>query len=220
MPTSFRCRDGPGVLFVFCAAFSRPLRFVAQTFAQRPADKATAATTTELQALSKKIDEQNAKIDMLSQQILKLEQQLANTRPGVMIGEATLSSATTAAPAVETTKKRRRRQYSHGRSRQKHSTSIAKMHNVTVSELQKLNHIENDRKLQIGQTIILPGPGCDLDAVPSLTSAMENATAQCWFLRKQDRQHHLRPRFPSSNWLTGRAMRRSRRTIPSHNLTK
>ena len=37
-------------------------------------------------------------------------------------------------------------------------TSIAKMHNVTVSELQKINHIENDRKLQIGQTILIPGP--------------------------------------------------------------
>jgi uncharacterized protein YgiM (DUF1202 family) len=35
-------------------------------------------------------------------------------------------------------------------------TSIAKMHNVTVSDLQKFNHIENDRKLQIGQTIMIP----------------------------------------------------------------
>jgi LysM repeat protein len=31
------------------------------------------------------------------------------------------------------------------------------MHGVTVSELQKLNHIENDRKLQIGQTILISG---------------------------------------------------------------
>jgi LysM repeat protein len=31
------------------------------------------------------------------------------------------------------------------------------MHGVTVSELQKFNHIENDRKLQIGQTIMIPG---------------------------------------------------------------
>ena len=40
-----------------------------------------------LEALSKKIDEQNAKIDTLSQQILKLEQQISKTRPGVIIGE-------------------------------------------------------------------------------------------------------------------------------------
>ena len=31
------------------------------------------------------------------------------------------------------------------------------MHKVTVDELQKLNHIENDRKLQIGQTLVIPG---------------------------------------------------------------
>jgi LysM repeat protein len=36
-------------------------------------------------------------------------------------------------------------------------TSIARMHKVSISELQKLNHIEDDRKLQIGQTLIVPG---------------------------------------------------------------
>src|ERR1700738_757336 len=52
-----------------------------------------------LEALSKKIDEQNAKIDTLSQQILKLEQQLAKTRPGVMIGETPSPSPTSNATA-------------------------------------------------------------------------------------------------------------------------
>lgn len=37
-------------------------------------------------------------------------------------------------------------------------TSIAKQHNVTISELQKVNKIENDRKLQIGQTLTIPAP--------------------------------------------------------------
>jgi LysM repeat protein len=36
-------------------------------------------------------------------------------------------------------------------------TSIAKMHKVGIDELQKFNHIENDRKLQIGQTLVIPG---------------------------------------------------------------
>jgi LysM repeat protein len=35
-------------------------------------------------------------------------------------------------------------------------TSIAKLYNITVSELQKVNKIENDRKLQIGQTLTIP----------------------------------------------------------------
>ena len=43
------------------------------------------AESAQLEALAKKIDEQNAKIDALSQEILKLEQQLSHARPGVMI---------------------------------------------------------------------------------------------------------------------------------------
>src|SRR5438067_10931524 len=53
----------------------------------------------QLEALAKKIDEQNAKIDALSQEILKLEQQIAHIRPGVMVGENTPSPSTPAAPA-------------------------------------------------------------------------------------------------------------------------
>jgi LysM repeat protein len=124
----------------------------AQTFARTPAPS---PETAQLQALAKKIDEQNAKIDTLSQQILKLEQQISNMRPGVMVGEAT-PAATPSATSAEAA--------SHSGNGNTHTvargetlTSIAKMHNVAVSELQKFNHIENDRKLQIGQTIMIPG---------------------------------------------------------------
>jgi LysM repeat protein len=126
----------------------------AQTFTPSPAVSEEAA---QLQTLAKKIDEQNAKIDTLSQQILKLEQQIANMRPGVMVGEAT-PAATPSAPSTETP--------SHPASGNTHTvargetlTSIAKMHGVTVNDLQKFNHIENDRKLQIGQTIMIPTAG-------------------------------------------------------------
>jgi hypothetical protein len=57
-----------------------------QTFAG--GDKANA----QLEVLTKKIDEQNMKIDALSQQILKLEQQIAARPPGVVIGEPTPAS--------------------------------------------------------------------------------------------------------------------------------
>ncbi|HMG05278.1 MAG TPA: LysM domain-containing protein [Chthoniobacterales bacterium] len=118
--------------------------------AQAPAgDKNTAL----LEALSKKIDEQNAKIDALSQQMLKLEQQVSAIKPGVMIGEnptpATTSAATTEAPKPQSGN-------SHVVAKGETLTSIAKMHRVSVEELQKFNHIENDRKLQIGQTIMIP----------------------------------------------------------------
>jgi len=125
----------------------------AQTFAQG-SDK----TEKMLEALSKKIDEQNAKIDTLSQQILKLEQQMSkNTRPGVIIGETpSPSPAASTAVAAEASKPPPQSGNNHVVAKGETLTSIAKMHKVTVEELQKFNHIENDRKLQIGQTIMIP----------------------------------------------------------------
>jgi LysM repeat protein len=134
----------------------------AQTFAGN--DK----TEKMLEALSKKIDEQNAKIDTLSQQILKLEQQVSKSRPGVMIGETPSPSPTTNATA-EASKPAPTQQSgnSHVVAKGETLTSIAKMHKVTVEELQKFNHIENDRKLQIGQTIMIPPAGSSPGASPS-----------------------------------------------------
>lgn len=115
--------------------------------------------TMQLELLTKKIDEQNAKIDTLSQQILKLEQQITNMRPGVMIGEATpVPAAAAAAPASAESSGHTPNGNVHTVARGETLTSIAKMHSVTISELQKTNHIENDRKLQIGQTLLIPSP--------------------------------------------------------------
>jgi len=125
----------------------------AQTFAPTPVKPSSDAA--QLEALAKKIDEQNAKIDALSQQILKLQQQLANTRPGVMIGEGAPATSTgTPAPAESATKPANGN--AHVVARGETLTSIAKMHGVTVSDLQKYNHIDNPLKLQAGQTILIP----------------------------------------------------------------
>jgi LysM repeat protein len=136
----------------------------AQTFADN--DK----SEKMLEALSKKIDEQNAKIDALSQQILKLEQQLAKTRPGVIIGETPSPSPAPASNATADASKPAPTQQSgnsHVVAKGETLTSIAKMHKVTVEELQKFNHIENDRKLQIGQTIMIPPAASSPSASPS-----------------------------------------------------
>lgn len=135
----------------------------AQTLARNPSD---APTAVQLQALTRKIDEQNAKIDTLSQQILKLEQQIANMRPGVIIGEATPAPAPAAAAAPESSGHAQNAN-THVVARGETLTSIAKMHNVRVSDLEKLNHIENDRKLQIGQTIMIPGPAAPASSSPN-----------------------------------------------------
>lgn len=116
-------------------------------------------TGKTLEALTKKIDEQNAKIDVLSQQILKLEQQITKMRPGVIIGETpspTPAPASTTAATAEAPKPTVQSGNSHVVAKGETLTSIAKMHKVTIEELQKFNHIENDRKLQIGQTLMIP----------------------------------------------------------------
>jgi LysM repeat protein len=135
---------------------------LAQTFAPTPNPSVSQAA--QLQELTRKIDEQNAKIDMLSQQILKLQVEISNHRPGVMIGEDTptnsaSTSATTATststPAAESPAKAGSGN-SHVVARGETLTSIARMYNVSVNELQKYNHIDNPLKLQAGQTLLIP----------------------------------------------------------------
>jgi LysM repeat protein len=151
---------------IFCATFLFGLLCIAS--AQTPAPKSRKSDdAVQLEALVKKIDEQNAKIDALSQEILKLEEQLAHIRPGVMIGESTPSAATPAAavgsashPAGGNT---------HIVARGETLTSIAKMYKVTVDELQTANHIEDGRKLQAGQTILIPAASPAASSSPSPT---------------------------------------------------
>src|SRR4030095_4627326 len=138
---------------IFCATFLFGLLCTAS--AQTPASKSRKSDdNAQLEALAKKIEEQNAKIDALSQESLKLKHQVAHMRPGVMIGE---SPPSTTSPAAEAGSP------SHPASGNTHIvargetlTSIAKTYKVTVDELQNANHIEDGRKLQAGQTIILP----------------------------------------------------------------
>jgi len=122
---------------------------------------------TQLEALAKKIEEQNAKIDALSQEILKLEQQIAHMRPGVMIGESTPSTtglaASTGAPSHPAGAN------THIVARGETLTSIAKTYKVSVEDLQNANHIEDGRKLQAGQTIMIPGSSPAPSSSPSPT---------------------------------------------------
>src|SRR5438270_3613556 len=80
-----------GVLGALASAAFAISTASAQTYAPTPNPDANQAA--QLQELTKKIEEQNAKIDMLSQQILKLQLEISHQRPGVMIGEASASPA-------------------------------------------------------------------------------------------------------------------------------
>jgi LysM repeat protein len=137
-------------LFVGCAFLLLSLvGALAQTPESSPA-------TASLDAVNRKLDEINTKIDALSQQLLKMEQQ--SSKPGVMIGEASpvptatpvlAASASALSPASGNT---------HVVARGETLTSIAKQNKVSVEDLQKFNHIEDGRKLQAGQTIMIPTP--------------------------------------------------------------
>jgi LysM repeat protein len=138
---------------IFCATFLFGSSLLWTASAQTPTPESVKSfDAAQLEALAKKIDEQNAKIDALSQEILKLEQQVSHIRPGVMVGESTPSAAASAEspshPAGGNT---------HTVARGETLTSIAKMYKVGVDELQKANNIEDGRKLQAGQTIVIPG---------------------------------------------------------------
>jgi LysM repeat protein len=138
---------------IFCAMSSLVLWTAS---AESPApDAAKSAESAQLEALAKRIDEQNAKIDALSQEILRLEQELSHARPGVMIGEGAPAAATAAAPAASASHSAVAGN-THTVARGETLTSIAKMYKVTVDDLQKVNHIEDGRKLQAGQNIIIP----------------------------------------------------------------
>lgn len=113
----------------------------------------------ELASLTKKIEEQNLKIDLLSQQILHLQQAIEHPRAANT--DHTIPTATAVSsplPADANT---------HVVARGETLTSIARMHKVTIDELKKLNHIENDRTLQIGQTLVLPGAPSSSPSSPS-----------------------------------------------------
>lgn len=114
-------------------------------------------------AITKRLDELNTKIDALSQEILKIEQQLAKQGPGVMIGQTETPAPVAAATAASSSSAAAASSASpapggtgHTVMRGETLTAIAKQYRVTVEELQKFNHIEDGRKLQAGQTIQVP----------------------------------------------------------------
>ena len=128
--------------------FSVSLPLYAHAQSRTPA--AGGSEAAQLLSLTKKIDEQNIKIDALSQQILRLQQEIQHPK-GTSLGSPLPVAGEISPPAAAAGGS------THVVARGETLTSIAKMHKVGIDELQKFNHIENDRKLQIGQTLAIPG---------------------------------------------------------------
>lgn len=135
------------------------------TIAQTPEN----SPSPQMEALTKKVDEINTKIDALSQQLLKIEQQIS--RPGVMIGETPPSASGSSTASTSTSSTSLASGNTHVVVKGETLTAIAKQHKISVEELQKFNHIEDGRKLQAGQTIMIPPASSSPTATPSPSSA-------------------------------------------------
>ena len=143
-------------LHALCAAFA---------LAQTPTPGGEAGSS-ELLNLARKIDQQNIKIDLLSQQILRLQQEIEHPKNA---GTETVPRATQVTSPIPPNNGN-----THVVAKGETLTSIARQHKVTIEELQKLNHIADDRKLQIGQTLIIPSaPGAAASPSPSASAPNE-----------------------------------------------
>lgn len=129
------------------------------------AENKTAQHKDDLGTIRELLERQSKQIDSLSQQVLRLTQLIeashgaaASPAPAPVLphpgapqeaAPATAGVPETTAPEAAGT---------HIVTKGETLTSIAKHYKITVGELLKVNKIENDRKLQIGQTLVIPTP--------------------------------------------------------------
>lgn len=147
--------------FRFCAIFALTAAFSRSGFAEDSKDLTTIRQLLEQQ--NKQIQALTEKVDHLSKVIESThpaaEQPVPKAEP-VEPAEAA-ASATSPAPTAEPG------QPTHVVKRGENLTTIAHRHGTTVGELLKLNKIGDERKLQIGQTILLPMPSASPSASAS-----------------------------------------------------
>jgi LysM repeat protein len=140
-----------------------------------PADS---ALTQEVHELRRDVQMQAKKIEVLSDQILRLTQIIEERKNNTPVSSPP-SGGTAGAPGVAEIARAKPEPrpevktepeipkaeavqstptVQHTVAKGETLTSIAKQYNVPLSDLQKLNKITNDRKLQIGQTLSVPAP--------------------------------------------------------------
>ena len=128
---------------------------------------ADAPLTQEVHELRRDVQMQAKKIEALSEQILRLSQlmEAAKAAPAPMPPPAATTEIVkpaAAPPAATRTEPEIPKAEAvpppvkHTVEKGETLTSIAKHYNIPLPDLQNLNKITNDRKLQIGQTLIVP----------------------------------------------------------------
>jgi LysM repeat protein len=147
---------------VSCGAFALAAWFSPLALAQ---DAAAGAGTVqeELRSLRQLIEQQSKQIDALTAQITRLGGELERrniTSPGAPLPDANKTETATetapAAPAAPAARVVAPPANVHIVVKGDSLDKIAKQHQTTVGELQKLNKITDPKKLQIGQQLTLP----------------------------------------------------------------
>jgi len=121
-----------------------------------------------IKELQEKVEQQSRQLEGMSQQLAKIAQAMEaqkapapSSTPAPSAGDAPSDApapptekAEPPIPKAEAVPAAPRHVVVKGET----LTSIAKQYNIPLPELQKLNKIEDGRKMQIGQTLILPHP--------------------------------------------------------------
>jgi LysM repeat protein len=161
--------------FISLIIFLAPLSFLV---AQDKNTKGTSSVQSELEAIKVELKAQQDKIEQLSQEIAKLSEAIKESEANreKAAGEKSPSStpppkALAASPTPPATVGVENPSpaepggtRSHVVAKGETLTQIAKQYGVTVEEIQQANKIQDAKKLQIGQTIKIPG-----SAAPSPT---------------------------------------------------
>lgn len=138
-----------------------------------PSLAADAPLAQEVHELRRDVQMQAKKLDALSDQILKLTQlmEAAKAAPPPPPVPAPIAKAATPTPVNPTPAAPEIARaeaappvVQHVVEKGETLTSIAKHYNIPLTDLQTRNKITNDRKLQIGQTLLIPNAK---DAEPS-----------------------------------------------------
>lgn len=127
----------------------------------------SATKETDLSELRNLIEQQSKEIQALTDQVNHLAQVIeschsaaaapAQASPTPVTQQQPVTESTTPAPSISGTAAAEAAG-THIVTKGETLTSIAKHNKVTVGDLLKVNKIADDRKLQIGQTLIIPTP--------------------------------------------------------------
>jgi LysM repeat protein len=124
------------------------------------------AAQQELRDLRQAVQQQSKQIESLAEQVGRLTRMLEAQKPAESAAASSVETPKPAAdPATEAPKAEAVPKAEPVSGGGKHVvakgetlTSIAKQYNISIADLKNTNKIENERKIQIGQILIVPTP--------------------------------------------------------------